>query len=164
MGDIFEAYVAAIILSDPEFGFQTAEAWLTTLWEYEVTKHQRTTAVEAQNPPLDAKNELSRKIGGRNTVLEYRDERPPEKIRDQGKIIFHVALYLNGWNWENQYLGRGSGLNKQDAGAMAAAEALRNPLVQEVHLVKKGYEAKVAEARKKGQEIPPFRRSNGKMN
>ncbi|KKY18460.1 putative nucleolar rnase [Phaeomoniella chlamydospora] len=32
-GDIFEAYVAAIILSDPVDGFSTAETWLHDLWK-----------------------------------------------------------------------------------------------------------------------------------
>lgn len=33
MGDIFEAYVAAVILSDPTGGFQTVETWLHALWK-----------------------------------------------------------------------------------------------------------------------------------
>jgi len=32
MGDLFEAYVAAVVLSDPKGGFETVEAWLTELW------------------------------------------------------------------------------------------------------------------------------------
>ena len=161
MGDIFEAYVAAVILADPENGFQTAEAWLTTLWEYEVTKLQQTSIVESQNACMTAKTELARAIGGRNVIIDYRDEGPPEHVKSQGKIIFHIAIYLMGWNWENKYMGRGSGLNKQEAGAMAAADALRNPLLQEVWSVKKKYDAMVAEARERGEVPPPFKKTNG---
>ncbi len=32
MGDIFEAYVAAVVLSDPVGGFETVETWLQALW------------------------------------------------------------------------------------------------------------------------------------
>ena len=32
LGDVFEAYVAAVVLSDPEHGFAVAEKWLTSLW------------------------------------------------------------------------------------------------------------------------------------
>lgn len=32
MGDIFEAYVAAVVLDDPKGGFETVETWLQALW------------------------------------------------------------------------------------------------------------------------------------
>jgi len=32
MGDIFEAYVAAVVLSDPKGGFELVETWLQELW------------------------------------------------------------------------------------------------------------------------------------
>ena len=156
MGDIFEAYVAAVILADPENGFQTVETWLTALWEYELSREQRSSKVETQVSKPDAKNDLAKAIGGRNVTIEYKDEGDPERIRDQGKIIFRVGVYLNGWYWEDQRLGSGSGLSKQEAGAMAAAEALQNPLLHKVKNVKKEYDSLVVASRAKGEEPPLF--------
>src|SRR5690606_10445636 len=31
-GDVFEAYVAAVILSNPDSGFRSVESWLDELW------------------------------------------------------------------------------------------------------------------------------------
>ncbi|KAL6720165.1 hypothetical protein ACLMJK_002086 [Lecanora helva] len=158
MGDIFEAYVAAVIISDPENGFQTVEAWLTTLWEYELlSKEQQSSKVEAQDVKIDSKNSLMKAVGGRYVKLDYRRCAPPESVRDQGKVIFHIGVYLRGWLWTDQHLGSGSGLSVQEAGQMAAAEALKNPLLSEITRVKKEYDALVAAARERGEEPPPFR-------
>lgn len=162
MGDIFEAYVAAVILSSPESGFQTAEAWLTTLWEYELSKEQRTSKVDTQIHKSNAKNDLAKAIGGRGVKFEYKDQGEPETIKKLGKIIFHVGVYLTGWGWKDQRLGGGSALSKQEAGAEAAADALGNPLMNEVTRVKKGYDALVAAARERGEEAPPFRTEDGR--
>ena len=165
LGDIFEAYVAAVILSDPENGFQSAEAWLTTLWEYELSKEQRGSKVEAQNVKIDSKNELIKVTGGRNVKIDYKEVKAPESIRDQGKMIYHFGAFLTGWHWANEYLASGSGLSKQEAGQMAAANAMQNPLVQQdVIRVKKEYDALVAAAREKGEEAPPFKSLPGKSD
>jgi ribonuclease III len=53
--DVFEAYVAGIILSDPINGFQTAEKWLTELWAPQL--------IDYKEPVIDnqlAKDELAR--------------------------------------------------------------------------------------------------------
>ena len=162
MGDIFEAYVAAIILSDPEAGFQTAEAWLTTLWAYELSKEHRTSKIDTQVHKSNAKTDLAKAIGGRDVRIEYRDEAKPEMVKHLGKTIFNVGVYLTGWGWIQQYLASGSALNKQEAGAEAAAKALENPLLKEVTVVKKKHDTMVAEARERGQEPPPFRTEEGR--
>lgn len=157
LGDIFEAYVAALILSDPGNGFQTAEAWLTTLWGYELSREQQGSNVDMQDFQEDAKNELMKAIGGKYSKIVYKETRDPERIKGQGKIIFHLGVYLTGWHWEEELLGSGTGLSKGEAGLVAAAEALKNPLVAEVARVKREYGAVYAAAKEKGEEPPPFK-------
>ena len=139
LGDIFEAYVAAVILSDPLHGFNTVEAWLTTLWS---SKLQGEDDINNLAVDLGAKQDLARKVLGRGIKLEYRDEAVPEMIKHEGKIWYMVGVYLTGWGWENQHLGSGKGLNKSEAGNRAAMQALRNPLTAQVGAVKRDFDAK----------------------
>lgn len=118
VADVFEAYVAAVILSDPVSGFRKAEDWLTELWQPRLEK------VEAKAPNLKAKEELARKIAGKGIKLDYREEKPVELIKG-GMQSYFIGVYLTGWGWENQHLGSGRGLNKVGAGNDAAAWALR---------------------------------------
>ena len=138
MGDIFEAYVAAVILSDPEHGFQSVEAWLSSLWEHKVSTQPNT---DTQTIDPNAKTQLATKVLGKGIKLKYQDEGPPEELRKEGKLIFHIGVYLTGWGWDHARLGRGKGLNKQEAGANAAADAMTNPLTAQVASVKRDYDA-----------------------
>ena len=133
MGDMFEAYVAAIVLSDPTDGFETAERWLRLLWENKLAKQP---TIETQTADPNAKVQLANKVMGKDIKLHYRDEAPPQELRKEGKLIFHIGVYLTGWGWENTRLGTGKGLSKQEAGAKAAADALKNPLTAQVASVK----------------------------
>lgn len=152
MGDIFEAYVAAIIMSNPESGFQTAEAWLTALWQIKLSPRQPKPGFETQTVDPDAKTSLAKKVLSKGIKLEYKEEAPPKQIRNQGKIVFHMGVYLTGWGWQNQHLGSGSGLSKSEAGAVAAIEALKNPLTEQVNAIKKEFDANVAAERAKREE------------
>ena len=133
MGDMFEAYVAAIVLSDPTGGFETAEGWLTSLWDNKLSKQP---SIETQAADPNAKVQLANKIMGKGIKLNYLDEAPPQELRKEGKLIFQIGVYLTGWGWENTRLGTGKGLSKQEAGAKAAADALVNPLTAQVASVK----------------------------
>ncbi|KAK0508390.1 hypothetical protein JMJ35_009474 [Cladonia borealis] len=133
MGDMFEAYVAAIVLSDPTDGFETAEGWLRLLWENKLAKQP---TIETQTADPNAKVQLANKVMGKDIKLHYRDEAPPQELRKEGKLIFQIGVYLTGWGWENTRLGTGKGLSKQEAGAKAAADALVNPLTAQVASVK----------------------------
>ena len=124
MGDMFEAYVAAIVLSDPTSGFETAEGWLNLLWENKLSKQP---TIETQTADPNAKVQLANKVMGKGIKLNYCDEAPPQELRKEGKLIFQIGVYLTGWGWENTRLGTGKGLSKQEAGAKAAADALVNP-------------------------------------
>ena len=137
MGDVFEAYVAAVILSDPAKGFAVAEAWLTQLWEPKLSVSDNIVAYDS-----NAKVQLATKIMGKGIKIHYRDEAPPNVIKKEGKIVFEVGVYLTGWGWENERLGSGKGLNKNEAGSKAATEALSNPLTAEIEKVKREFDAK----------------------
>ncbi|KAI9815679.1 MAG: hypothetical protein M1827_002075 [Pycnora praestabilis] len=135
LGDIFEAYVAAMILSDPENGFGTAEAWLIDLW---VPKLHEAQDGDVQNKG-NGKQELAKKVMGRNILISYIDE-GQENIKKEGKIHFYVGVYLTGWGWQNQWLGSGKGLSKGEAGNQAAFEALENvPLIDNIAAAKKAH-------------------------
>lgn len=125
-GDVFEAYVAAVVLSDPVNGTETIENWLTQLWI------PKLASIERVQPVLKAKELLSKKVMDKGIKLRYVEERPPEQLSG-GMQKFHVGVYLTGWGWENQHLGSGTGLNKAIAGDNAAQQALRNvPLIDQV--------------------------------
>lgn len=135
-GDIFEAYVAAIILSNPIDGYKIAEDWLTALW----TPQLATT--EGQPICSHAKEALAKRIMGKGIKLKYVDEHPPIKLGG-GKQTFYTGVYLTGWGWDNRHLGSGQGLNKVIAGDQAARQALQNEqLIDEIMAVKEAYDAK----------------------
>lgn len=141
LGDIFEAFVAAVIISDPEQGFQIVEAWLAALWESKLGSQKREDT-ETVDPK--AKMHLAAKLMGKGIKLNYRDEAAPVEIRQEGKLIFQIGVYLTGWGWEDQHLGSGKGLNKQEAGQKAAADAMANPLAAQVASIKRDFDAQLA--------------------
>lgn len=144
LGDIFEAYVAALIISNPETGYQTAEIWLNALWTPKLgAQSSRETRVSDPN----AKADLGRKVMGKGIKLEYRSEAPTQVVRKEGKEWYQMGVFLTGWGWENKRLGGGSGLNKQEAGNMAAMDALGGSLTAEVEMVKRAFDKKIREER-----------------
>jgi ribonuclease-3 len=135
-GDVFEAYVAAVVLSNPVDGDKIVENWLTQLWQ------PKLTGIERVQPVLKSKEILAKKVMGKGIKLRYVDERPPERLNG-GMQTFYVGVYLTGWGWENQHLGSGSGLNKTIAGDNAASQALQNiPLIDQVADAKLASDAK----------------------
>ena len=143
LGDMFEAYVAAVILSDPNSGFATVEAWLAELWRHKLEERKW------ENQELDqmAKQTLAQKIMGRDIKLDYVDVGKNVAQSSEGKTWFTVQLYLTGWGWSNQLLGTGTGLSKANAGMRAAMQALQNPLTGEIGAVKRAHDDRVAAER-----------------
>lgn len=130
-GDIFEAYVAAVVLSDAVNGYSAVETWLTQLWAPKLKC--------LDHPPvtLQAKEALAKRIMGKGVKLKYVDERGPVQL-EGGMQIFNVGVYLTGWGWTNKHLGSGQGLSKSIAGDQAARAALQNmSLIDEIAAVKK---------------------------
>lgn len=145
MGDMFEAYVAAIVLSDPENGVTRAAEWLKTLWGQTLRKkiiEEEKSNVNIQNPmwrlvgeareavaqkvPLNPKEQLQKAIGCRGVKVEYKDIGTEKKDKTNKLPLFTVGVYLTGHGESGKLLGRGSANGKKDAGMKAAEEALRN--------------------------------------
>ena len=144
LGDMFEAYVAAVILSDVIHGFTTVEAWLAELWLPKLEEREW-----ENGPPLDpnAKVELAKKIHGKGIRIEYVCTGSDTTQQAEGKIWYAVSAFLTGWGWTNQLLGSGKGLSKGNAGMRAAMQALQNPLTERISAVKKAHDERVAAER-----------------
>ena len=146
MGDLFEAYVAAVVLSDPHDGFPKAEAWMTELWGPLLSNR------EEKPLNMNAKAQLGTKIMGKGIKVTYRDEKEPEMTKKEGKILFHIGVYITGWGYQDVHLGSGKGWNKSDAGNRAAAQAMSSPLTAEIAAVKKEFDLKKMKERKQKQD------------
>jgi ribonuclease-3 len=164
LGDVFEAYVAAVIISDPEHGFAVAEKWLTTLWQPKLLfntsmdpVYNTLTHVSAADPRQvynpTAKNDLQQRIVEHAvTKLEYEPYQASVELKgDQlGQNRHFIALYLTGWGYERKLLGKGEGRSKVEAGNWAAIEAMHGEAKEVVEECEAKHKAKKAE-RKKAQ-------------
>ena len=157
LGDMFEAYVAAIVLSDPENGLPRAAEWLKSLWGRTLAKEIReeeTKGIEIQNPmwklvgaardmitqqkaPLSPKDQLQKALGARGIKIDYRDMGPPGKDRTNSLPLFTVGVYLTGWKERDKLLGRGSANGKKEAGTKAAEQALNNKKMMAIYVERK---------------------------
>lgn len=137
-GDVFEAYVGAVILSNPIDGYELVQDWLTELWMPKVAGISK-----QPEPRVHYKQDLSQRIAGVGIKIAYVDERPSVR-HPRGIQTFYIGVYLTGWGYVNQHLGSGQGLNKVIAGNNAAKQALDNhPLIDEIAATKQEYDAKV---------------------
>ena len=118
--DIFEAYVAAVILQSPENGFATAEAWLGSLWE---PRFRMTHGVPEANKL--AKQQLATKIMTPKIKIDYSTIMKPVKWHDKKATYFAEAL-LTGYGYKKLQMGVGGGTSIGEAGNDAAANALTN--------------------------------------
>ncbi|RMZ86692.1 hypothetical protein DV736_g6082, partial [Chaetothyriales sp. CBS 134916] len=164
-GDVFEAYVAAVVLSEADGdkalggngqlmnlmngdmpGFKVAEDWLTKLW----MASGKLQDVSRQDD-VESKGILQKKIGGKGVYLNYVEER--DGIVHVGKGIeqYFVGVYLTGWGYENQHLGSGEGLSKKAAGMAAAKNAIETnaKLLEEIE--KRKAKAQVAVEKRQEQ-------------
>jgi ribonuclease-3 len=132
-GDIFEAYVAAVILSRPEGGgYELAEQWLTSLWL------PKLSSLGHQKASLRSKEALAQQIMARDVKLEYLEERQSIQKKGAGTQTFFIGVYLTGWGWTKRHLGSGQGSSKAAAGDEAARNALLNTsLIAEITAQKK---------------------------
>ncbi|KAL8760979.1 MAG: hypothetical protein Q9184_002865 [Pyrenodesmia sp. 2 TL-2023] len=154
MGDIFEAYVAALIISDPENGFATAEQWLAELWEPILL-----TKVNPHLADAKAKQTLCTKIMSKGTLVDYRAAGPPEQTSIKGRSIWHVSVYFTGFGYDKVCLGSGKGSNKAEAGAAAAANALQHERIPD--LVAKKKESDLISKAEREQDLAITERSSG---
>ncbi|KAL6704594.1 hypothetical protein ACN47E_008104 [Coniothyrium glycines] len=120
VADIFEAYVAALVLSDPIDGFRTAEQWLTELWAPQLLGFKEKIVEN-----LKAKEDLNRLLFLKDIKLDYRQEK--SMTYDSGSIQrYYIGVYLTGWGYEDEWLGSGEGQNKHQAASAAATAAIKN--------------------------------------
>ena len=140
LGDVFEAYIAAVVLSDHENGFAVVEKWMTTLWApklHEAAQIDRfytrdlSLSTDKDADPLKvynpaAKAELQKRIAGRDVKLDYEPYRATVELKGHqlGQNKHFIALYLTGYGHTRKLLGKGEGKNKVEAGNVAATEAM----------------------------------------
>jgi ribonuclease-3 len=158
LGDIFEAYVAAIILSDPANGVARCTEWLKAVWSMTLEKDIR--GIE-QEPKVDsplwrlrgkdpvqkseprkpqdypAKDRLRILICSPGIELNYRDCAPERKDPATKLPVFTIGVFLTGWGETDKQLGFGSAHGKKDAGQKAAEMALANTKLMNVYAEKK---------------------------
>ncbi|KAM4059893.1 ribonuclease III domain-containing protein [Hirsutella rhossiliensis] len=151
-GDMFEAYVAAVIVSDPQNGLANVVCWLKTLWGHTI----RHKIVENEKllsglPPsnvkaaylapgardLNAKDRLRAIVGAKGVSIRYEDIPGNSKHKDFGMPLFTVGVYLDGWGEKNKLLGTGTAMQKKEAGHKAATMALENKKLMKLYGAKK---------------------------
>ncbi|KAI0020457.1 ribonuclease III [Xylariomycetidae sp. FL0641] len=155
LGDVFEAYVAAAILSDTG-GLTRVADWLKAVWarslKDEITRQYRGRPPVAlpPNPNLDgstkstatddsndrandnAKKDLNPKVllaqavGAKGVKISYRDMGEPKKEKTSKLPWYTVGVFYDGLGETNLQLGYGGALSKKEAGANAAVQALEN--------------------------------------
>ncbi|KAI1269333.1 ribonuclease III [Xylariaceae sp. FL1019] len=145
LGDLFEAYIGASILSSPTGLSQTTaflKPLMATILKHEIlSEHRRNPAPnpyanthisphplppQAPNPNLTPKVQLSQTIGTKGVKIEYRDEGQPKKDKNTGLPLFTIKAFYTGLGERDLVLGWGSALGKKEAGAKAATMALEN--------------------------------------
>lgn len=143
LGDVFEAYVAAVIKSDFEHGFAIAEKWLTGLWIpklKEATRNDRFSNIQSNGGPSHstdthplevynptAKADLQKRIfASQDVKLSYEQYQDSVELKGAqlGQNRHFVALYLTGYGYDKKLLGKGEGKNKVEAGNRAAQQAM----------------------------------------
>lgn len=118
VADIFEAYVAGVILSDPVNGFSTAEKWLDELWAPQMLGFKEKVVEN-----LQARDDLLKMVAIQGVSLKYREERPMKQ--EQGIQKYFMGVYYTGWQYKDEWLGSGEGQSKAQGSVAAAADALK---------------------------------------
>ncbi|EFY86720.1 abhydrolase domain-containing protein [Metarhizium acridum CQMa 102] len=165
--DMFEAYVAAAIISDPENGMANTASWLKSLWARTIKNQilnneknrklgtqpsstaQGSTKDMASSSNLSAKERLRIEIGVKGVLIRYEDMPRIGKDRDLGLPLYTVGAYLDGWGERNKLLGTGTALGKKEAAQKAAQKALENKKLLKPYVAKK---AAFMEATKAAEE------------
>ena len=153
-GDLFEAYIGAIVLSDPINGLPRAVQWLKDLWGMTIKKEIVQNEKEGNNydsplwrlrgdeidlagpQQLNSKDLLRQTLKAPGVVIEYLDAAPERKGKDKLQI-FTVGVYLTGLGESKKLLAIGTGKGKKDAGFKAASEALQNKSMMKMYAEKK---------------------------
>ncbi|RCI16169.1 hypothetical protein L249_2351 [Ophiocordyceps polyrhachis-furcata BCC 54312] len=151
-GDMFEAFVAAVIISDPQQGLAKTASWLKDLWgqtiQEQIVENERMTSRSLPprvktahcapgNCDINAKDKLRGSIGAKGIVLRYEDIPGVGKDKNLGLPLYTVGVYLDGWGEKNKLLGRGTAMQKKEAGHRAASMALENKKLMSMYEARK---------------------------
>ncbi|KAL6910418.1 ribonuclease III [Trichoderma evansii] len=145
--DMFEAYVAAVILSDPQEGLFKVVEWLKALWGRTIKediekaeaakKRQETQSTGVEATEKNSKQRLSVKIVTKGVSIDYKDL-PGEKRDKNLKLpLYTVGAYLTGYGEVGRLLAVGTALSKKEAGQKAAEAALQNKRLIQAYEEKK---------------------------
>ncbi|KAK2624228.1 hypothetical protein QTJ16_006178 [Diplocarpon rosae] len=162
LGDIFEAYVAAVILSDPVNGFTRAAEWLKDLWGMLIIKdiiQEERNGLKLESPlwklrgavlsteeaslsdvtviPLNPKEHFQKLLGIRGVRIVYKDAGPEKKDPVSKMPVFTVGLYFTGLGEKEKMLGIGKAGSKKEAGFKAAEAAMANKKMMKYYMDKK---------------------------
>ncbi|KAL7937502.1 ribonuclease III domain-containing protein [Trichoderma chlorosporum] len=145
--DMFEAYVAAVILSDSQQGLTKVVEWLKALWGKTIKEDiykaeaakKRSESQPAATEAVDsnAKQRLSVKIVTRGVSIDYKDLPGEKKDKNLGLPLYTVGAYLTGYGEVGRLLAVGTALSKKDAGQKAAEAALQNKRLMQAYEEKK---------------------------
>ncbi|EMC97171.1 hypothetical protein BAUCODRAFT_69163 [Baudoinia panamericana UAMH 10762] len=125
LGDVFEAYVAAVILSHGDEGFAIAEKWMTSLWAPKLV--EATSGRDSNIYDPTAKATLQKLLlGSKDTRLDYTPYKKSVELKGDrlGQNRHFIAVYLTGYGYDRRLLGKGEGRNKVEAGNWAAVDAM----------------------------------------
>lgn len=154
LADVFEAYVAGVVLSNGENGFEMAEEWLVAVW---AEKLLEVLPEKGKKADEEGKVELAKMLLVPGVKLDYKKEK--EEMPVAGRHSFTVAVYLNGWHYKNEWLGEGEGVSVKEAGMAAARDAMSRRVDA---FVKAEELKKEAKARKEQEERESNEKASGK--
>lgn len=165
LGDVFEARVAAIILSDPISGVANAASWLKSLWSTTIPEQIKSRTWQGKQPLLapamclmlagqqqppqgqtqpqqqqKARDRLAAELALHRprVSIEYRSLDNGAQKRDPltKLLLFTQGAYLVGYG-EDVLLGSGKDKSKKEANEKAALNALGNKKLLKVYQEKK---------------------------
>jgi len=127
MGDLFEAYIGALIRSGPD-GVTRTLNWLKPLWSMNISKEIRAEYRRdaSLNPSVPPKVRLSQAILCPGVKIRYDDMPGKAKVDKNNNLpLCTVGVYVDAWG-KSELLAQASALSRKDAGNKAAELALAN--------------------------------------
>ena len=144
LADVFEAYVAAIMLSDPQHGFAILEGWLCELLQPIVDEwlEKGGKVAHFEHINLDAKSDLNKLICVPGAKIEYLEEKVAILSKKGQEHKCFVGAFFTGLGFKKFRLGGAEGRSKAVAGMAAAKDALVNnaEVIAELHRRKVAYD------------------------
>jgi ribonuclease-3 len=135
--DMFEAYVAAIIITNPRDGVMQASSWLRGLFSRTIKDQIVKSEISAPPITTEPKQKLAQLLGAKGVEISYEDMPTQKKHKQLNIPMFAIGVYLTGWGEQHKLLGIGTATGKKEAGNKAAIVALENRKLMKVYEQKK---------------------------